>query len=658
LQTTTKRFAFGLAASTSFLLGVIFNLFRIGFEPGYWLETFRILGVIASVSLAPVFIAYRKKSYGEIFSFTILSILLHTLLGLADAWLGIGMGYLVLASGIGLSLWGLTKVELRKDFPAILFSLPLSLLFADLFWSRGIHTPFVLEKVFAGQTYADTFFHASIANMIQTHGVVSEGTDGLLTFNYHAFSHFLFVGISELSSTGTFLFYNLGYPMLATFFFISSFYWLSSRVHPQGSAQQNTWFALAVLPVAVIIQNTPGYIPSLKLFGSESFFVSVIFALLATGCLIELQEKKWHWKVLAAMLLLNILVFAKISTGILFLGGIGYYALFTKNVEKPILTLSLLGASIVPLVLWMLSDQVPFDGPTYFSTLRSPAAYYFLNHVWIFIYAFAWKMNHRHTSLVDLVRQRRSIVLETLLVMAVVGEMPNIFLVTHGFSSTYFSALTRWLALPFLMAEIDKLANQEGKRFRKLLPASFVLATLWTGHGFALHAKRLLKNNWSERRAMTIEQPSIDSLDDLLPALDYLLRPSLQERLRPNKQWVDALVRISSLDRQSKRTTCVYIPQEEPFWEMQQYRMVGTFFMIQSFSELCALNPLVASSGDYYTANYTSRRQAQKLNDLSLAEQAKALGFEQIAYLRSQGDSLRLDYIDVDEPSQISILPR
>lgn len=118
---------------------------------------------------------------------------------------------------------------------AILFGILLASYLIALLWGGKCHNPLYFEKIALGEAHIDLMYHATIANLMKTHGFATTGMDGNVYLPYHWASHFIAGRFSELLRIAPVKFYNFSlYVVFLPLFFKALFLAVAEvRARPQ-----------------------------------------------------------------------------------------------------------------------------------------------------------------------------------------------------------------------------------------------------------------------------------------------------------------------------------------------------------------------------------------------------------------------------------------
>jgi len=205
----------------------VYGVLRIGFADNSLLDLLSTAGFGTTLLLLPDFLhrfqAIRTRGY----STTLFTLGLWVLLILLSFvpmidWV---FPYVCVASGVILLIDYLRKWrEILTKLIAITFGILLSLYLITFLWGGKCHNPLYVEKIALGEAHIDLMYHATIANLMKTHGFATTGMDGNIYLPYHWASHFVAGRFSELLNIAPVKFYNFSlYVVFLPLFFKALF---------------------------------------------------------------------------------------------------------------------------------------------------------------------------------------------------------------------------------------------------------------------------------------------------------------------------------------------------------------------------------------------------------------------------------------------------
>ncbi len=297
----------------SIALVVIFLLARIQTDSFYIVKVVKILGLSLFVLLAPnllIRFCQNKRNFPTCFlSYTFNQFILISLiifLGFINFSILNLLQYVIIIFGIMLFVLSFNSFFCKKiDYITVLIIIPLSILIFAIIWDGYCAHPLFIEKIISGNELIDVLFHSSIANLYNTYNLPTTGLDGIVFFNYHSFSHFIFGKIILFLNVSPIEFYNIGYPIMIIPLFLNTMMILVLRVKEiLGYKNYISWVNWVVFAI-VLINIVPFHIEPFRSYRdytriamlqpvpiSESLGVSLIclFYLMILG--IEFIHKK------------------------------------------------------------------------------------------------------------------------------------------------------------------------------------------------------------------------------------------------------------------------------------------------------------------------------------------------------------------------------
>lgn len=535
---------------------------------------------------------------------------------------------------------------------------------AGVVWGSRYKMPLFWETLsFKGNIHHDTFYYASIANMLETYGVPSTGLDGLPVIRYHFGSPWLFAKWADLLGTDVLSFYSLGYPVIVMPLFFSSLLLFSAELRAAFGKSEARSLRSDPLVWLVFLAATVGFIPTVALdalavwnsnaFISESYLIGMPVFFLVLGAGLAFGAKRAFGSKpagLGALVFLALFVpltlaalgFLKISLMILAFGLALYLAVRLRWLSSPVVLASIVVSAVAVGVTYRLVSlpaQNTGISPLHF--MRYDAAqgwqqFFPLIHLlwtWVYLGARAWEEGARDFgSLGAAIRANRLIDAEALALVALLGFLPGELIAIHGGSAVYFSDVQRWLALSFIIARIGsrawrpapRAAGAKGIRAVRLSTALLVfvaapfVVTLFVN--LAQWPARVARANIALRRSLAAE-------------------PSTYEPI------VTALRDIARLPDQQRKRSLLFIPQSTTqYWSMfkADNRCGFTPLVAPAIASVAMLDGMPAPDCDvtdqYNMTLYSKRVRPQDAGDradLSICAKARAKGFDRVIVLEA-----------------------
>ncbi len=585
---------------------------------------------------------------------------------------------------------------------------------AGSIWGGGFENPLFVENLCNGYAHIDTLFHITLANMLRTYGACSTGLDGLPHVLYHFGSHWAFARVSNLLDISVLDFYNLAYPVvfapfvtfsLLTFAVAISEIWrgpgrpvvdweTESRrwsTSPEASAAATStvpfdegfhlpgllfWFVLAagiigVLPLGIGIDPIARASP---LFVSESYGLAIGVALLGIAAVSALSRDiatapdMRSFDVLLGFLFIctlpAVVGLLKISVMMLLSAAAAWFffrlRLYRCKITAP--------SSVIGLVILYCGFLFTYNpeygqlaGISPFNALKTLVGFTWWSYYWLFCYA--WTLlfvglrlreegARTLRQVVNAFRARRLLDVELVLIIAVLGSVPEILL--RDYSSTHYFAIDQqWLAIGLTLAVVlrpvrcgnrqtatttpdaataharSQIGAPVGWLDRVTMPKALAgLLGLFAVGTFLLNTDTLLGNAAAAvRGSLGLPATATSPLDaawngNLSEARQILDRQvnAVEERLRTDKSIVPLLQSLDRLPLAEKRRSLLYIPKSNrQFWGLlhDAYSPKDGPFVAPALSGIAMIDGLYdRPEGDFWSGygyqHYTYPLEKQK----------------------------------------------
>jgi hypothetical protein len=422
--------------------------------PHVWvfLKAFLLLGAIVSAAILSLArIERRGGSLAEVLAATVLTLSLPCL-----AWL-FGRATDLVAIPILLALFaaGLRQVVLAarharyQTMLAMLCGILAGVGYFLLINSLGMASVLSPEQALIGLTNLDTLFHASIANMLVKHGVLSTGLDGFVPIDYHFLSHIWFGCAGLWFRTDTITAYYVGGQVIGipTLFF--SLALATYLVLPAPRRLGNGALVLLLPLLLLVLTELYGWTSYLV---SESYSFALIIFLLALPALAEMARGRSHRILdrrslsLAAAVILTLL--CKVSVGAVLGAAFGYVLLrqWTRTLFSFLkLSFVLALASLAGLIglYGNLGGMSAFDPFSFVSDFPDAAWPNILaNLILVCAAIIAWCYGARNERLST----------EPFALIAIASSLPALLLLIPGGSGYYFINIGTFTAVVFVSA--------------------------------------------------------------------------------------------------------------------------------------------------------------------------------------------------------------
>ena len=682
LEDESRDTAAVFASVIAVMLAAIYWISRIGFANPV-LPVVSTLGLSLFIIASPLWINRALERQGRTAWWTshavitIACITLTALFGvLADAT---GFSAIWLFAGAGLALGILTFARwLRRGSAgqSIGFVIAIAIFAvwcAGVIWGSRYKMPLFWETfAYKANIHHDTFYYASIANMIDTYGVPSTGLDGVPLIRYHYGSAWLFDRWSHLLGVDVLSFYSLGYPVIVLPLFFSSLLQLSADL---GAKLRSDWRAWIVFLAATV-----GFIPTIALdslavwnsnaFISESYLIGmpVFFLAIAAGLAFWRDEKTGIHPILFYLIfvpaVIAVLGFLKISLMILGFAMGGYLVLRRLLYRQPlVLSSALITAAAAAYTYHLVSLPAQNGGISPFHFMRFDARqgwqqfFPLIHFLWTWVYVAVRLWEERLGDIASLraaLRDRRLLDVEVLLLVAVLGFLPGEIVSIHGGSAVYFSDVQRWLALSFIMARTALWAG-----LRKAAWGREPTGVGRRASGDALVPSRFGSVRLSRILAVFVAAPFVVSL--LINLAQWPLR-DLRANLATRRELavtprdstyypiVMALRDIAKLPESERKQSLLFIPQSNhQFWSMftADNRCTFTPLIAPAVASVAMIDGMPAvgceMTDQYNMTAYHKRERPQlprDMNSETLCERARAKGFKYVIVLEAPGNEI------------------
>jgi hypothetical protein len=673
-QDESRDTAAVFASVIAVTLATIYWISRIGFANPV-LPIISTLGLSLFLIASPLWISRSLQRQGRAAWWTsqsligIACIAITSLFGiLADAT---GFSAIWLFAGAGIALGILTVARWSRRGSAgksiaFVFAIAVFAVWcAGVIWGSRYKMPLFWETfAYKANIHHDTFYYASIANMIDTYGVPSTGLDGVPLIRYHYGSAWLFDRWAHLLGTDVLSFYSLGYPVIVLPLFFSSLLQLSAELGAKLRSDGRAWI--------VFLAATVGFIPTIALdslavwnsnaFISESYLIGlpVFFLAIAAGLAFWRDDRAGIHRILFYLVFVPLIVaalgFLKISLMILAFAMGAYLAIRRSLFRQPlVLASALVTAMFAAYTYHLVSLPAQNGGISPFHFMRYDARqgwqqfFPLIHFLWTWVYVAMRLWEERLGDIASLraaLRERRLADVEVLLVVALLGFLPGEIVSIHGGSAVYFSDVQRWLALGLIMARTPAWAA----RFKN----DGVRAAADIVRPAAISNMRL-----STLLAIFVAVPFVISLFINLAQWPIrVLRTNLTTRQaiaatpRDSTYYpiVMALRDIAQLPESERRQSLLFIPQSNhQFWSMftADNRCTFTPLIAPAVASVAMIDGMPAVGceiTDQYNMTAYHRRERpqrpQDMNSETLCERARAMGFKYVIVLEAPGNEI------------------
>ena len=486
------------------IMSLIFFVLRFGFGDNIY-ESFKILGLgLFLLNFGEVvkfnFNIKDKNLFISNQAFTIYSLMLIIILGVINIFNNI---FIILISILGIIsfiyiLIFYFRIHILEKIVIILTSIFFSLWIAGIIWGAKHLNILFLEKILLGDFHIDQLFHCSISNMIKTYNISSTGLDGLPYLGYHIGSHWAFANISNLLNINVLTFYNKAYPIIMIPLFFKSFLnfsiILKEIIAPKRKIKFNFLFWLILyigfvffLPRDFLLKRNIA-VRWDAIFRSESYLVSLILTFLFFSLIIyfwkdfklnknKLKSNNIIFLLIVSPISIAVIGICKISLMFLIL-AVALYLFFRLKLYRYIYFIIsiILTFSISFFIYKNFSPQLD-AGKSFFlfyffkKFIKYPILYIIFHYFtsWFYIATkFYLKIRNDNIKVIskDFIKRlfkyfknKEFIDIEVIMVLVIIGSLPNLFLLSPGGATFYFSEFQFWFSLSLILSYILILYN-------------------------------------------------------------------------------------------------------------------------------------------------------------------------------------------------------
>jgi hypothetical protein len=689
------------------VLAKIYWISRIGFDNpiGPVLEA---LGIALFLIAAPLVITRSIRGNGRSGWWTsqsfvmLMCIAVTTIAGIVAGRTGVSIAPAMAAAGAACAMWTvirwLSRDKLRISIAFIIGASVFSVWCAGVVWGSRYKMPLFWETLsHNANIHHDTFYYASMANMIETYGVPSTGLDGIPLIRYHFGSMWFYGKLADLLQTDVLTFYSLGYAVIVLPLFLASLLLFSTELRAVFARRDEVPMRRDWKVWLIVLAATVGFIPTdaLDAFAvwnsnaliSESYLIAMpVFFLLLGVALAFWQSPREQGRVRAGAGPLFFLVIVMPAT----IAALGFlklsfmvisfalllYLVLRLGLLRQATVAACVAVSVIAVALTfpMVSLPAQNQGISILDFMRYNSAvgwqqFFPLIHLlwtWVYVAMRIWEDGARDTrQLMSSIKSRRLIDVEVLLVIAIGGFLPGEIVSIHGGSAVYFSDIQRWVALSFIIARfgiwvrewrsrrgVASAESQHPRGWRSVRLSTVI--GIFVAAPFAVTSivnlvqwpVRDVRGNLELRRQLIAQgggaSTGIRSLADHAKLAEGMERS-------PYYPIVTALREIARLPEDYRRRTLLFIPQSnQQYWTMftADGRCTFTPLIAPGIAAIAMIDGMppwgCEVSRQYNMTSYHARTHAQTaadLTDAALCTKARAKGFAQVLVLDAPGNS-------------------
>ena len=500
---TSKLQIRALGAAACSLLSASLALFYIGARAGFGVEVASVAGVLG-LAWCLISLPYTAHSllesrghslrwYQREGFIALSGIVITAALGRVTVPLGSNANWILFSTGLVAFVWSLRdafrQMRTRRTLVVLVCVFLYAVWLAGVEWANGYLNPLFVENLIlrGGDKHVDTLFLTSLGNMLNTYGVPSTGWDGVPFTAYHFGSSWVFAQWSNLVDLSVVEFYQVGAAVVLVPLFLRGLLIFASEVREKFFPAENRGPAVVFAVMgAVITCATIAFIPPSALnsaavwdagpFLSESYVFALTLAMLSFSLVASfgsawarteaLLEGQSRWGTLVFVLLFLPLAsgaigVSKVSIMLLILAAGLHLIIRFKFYRVPVFLAAALLVAIAS--LWVYSLVVwsglnsGFQPLSFLRYAVKPTwwPFFFILHLfWTWVYIILRLKQEGAGTMADvgaLLRQRKIIDVEIVLVFAFIGLLPGLLIDSRS-DVYYFSDVQRWLAVGLLLS--------------------------------------------------------------------------------------------------------------------------------------------------------------------------------------------------------------
>ena len=525
---------------------------------------------------------------------------------------------------------------------AVLIGLTLGIAFFFIINTKGYASIFTPEQTLLGLQDRNTLYHDSLAAMLAKFGVPSTGLDGLPLERFHFLSHAWVGLIGRWMHAPVHAYYLtqqiVGIPLL--FFSLSTaayWMWRPERLNPSAAI-------IVAIPIALVVLFQ-GWDWARYLTSGE-YCLSLILLLLTLPLLTELAERPQiacgRARYIALGVALTGMLYAKTLVGVIFSVGL-FYSLIRRD-GLTLLNIVKYATPIGIIVCLAVTTTVQPSGvspssidPLHFLLTYPDTAWpnIIATAVGLAAAAVLWTME----------KNPQRLVIETLIVLMLVGMAFGLLLRVPSGSAYFFFNVGVWIAIVFAAGAVLYPALVPLDRPVAISAGAILivfLALLSESH-FRNGPSKLIsvlnglgQDQQPELRLSPVSASWVSLFDPHDP-----LRALIADRVghQVGGQLKQVLIE-AGLPR--SRDMVVFVPPgNAAFWKLQQECTAQPFFVPATVSApmINGLQPQgecpTPQDGWFGYGPYSERSRSQPLSDTELCEKAVWLGFARVAIIDS-----------------------
>jgi hypothetical protein len=484
-------------------------------------------------------------------------------------------------------------------------------------WTEGV----VTGESLTGRQQMDISYHASVAQMLRVHGMPSTGLDGNPWMFYHTAHHWLMGQMANLLHIHLIDSYALCSFMITTVFFFRSFLsavitireWVvnkNSSVSKDNTLNYWFWLLFLVIFMKVIYGFYSGGMVGIMFFGVHVYTLSLGFFFICIATSVVYWQNRQTVSALENNLFLLVgLPLLLILTGLSSLAPVFIMAvlvaflffrlqLFRERIywfSAVITGLAFIGVYLVTLETNFFGRHYTAEGefnPLYFYKVGhdfKPFDFFVLYYIWIYVFTFLYLYkNDYFKNLKVAFKNLQTLPVEVILITALTGLLPSLFLLIGNTGAGYFLGVQMWVSGALLLAYLPTFSFSF-KLPRLVISTGYVLISvgvfllIYMNLRFEMNA--LFRDNLKTRKAITgVTDFNIEATDFLEKWIggDYKSIQKnwetlydakiLQHNLDTNAKYrfIKKIESLESLPLAEKKKSMLYVP----YWKIPAFDVI------------------------------------------------------------------------------------
>src|SRR3989304_8751273 len=671
----------------------IFFISRIRLENKNTPLTFKVLIISYFIILFPIFLSgvlsfFQKKNIADFIKyepfFSLAGLSLVIIFSLVSPFINLII-LIVVLSFIYLLYFLIVfirnKFFVSKDFFIIAIVIFLSLFILFTLWSSKFllyyFSPIFYEKLFTGKVFIDPVFNGAVANMIKNYGIPSTGLNGTTYLPYHYLSHWIFAQFSKLLDVNVLQFYEIGYPVIfLSLFFKFFFLGIKNAGYKVKNFIDNRLFW--VLFLLVFTGLFPKFVlerffVSHFIIISESYNLSITLSLLTFLMIAFFRDKNSNGKIFLYsksaffIILLPLLIFliglSKSSTLVIFVAVLFYLFIRYACYKKLVYNLGGIFVIISTFLSLRATTQAGFENSEFqlfhffnvviqkrnegllwpVTLILFIIIYFFWSISFIFLETINLKKSYSG-SLINNFKEKKTIKIEVVILICLIGILPGIFLIIGGGSANYFSELQKWVSIILLLSLFasQDFIHIDIKRIIKKPIRIFIIVVI------IILIFSIIFNFVTEFRSF------YDDYSQNKKEYNLIIDNDIEDDMISYRtKLVKVILELDRLSISEKQNSILYIPVDNTeFWDLKILpKSLSVPLLVPAVSGIAMIYGL-PDEGLIYTKNFgysvyrtTSKRVMDKNVD-ELFYEIKQKGYRNLILLDYKNGEFSIDFIN------------